>query len=67
MNETMKMIESINKHSKELKIENLKRAEQKRKEDKKNKAWEIIGLSIFFGWILYVAYIVLLWLAPMYL
>lgn len=67
MNETMKMINSINKHSRELKIENLKRTEQKRKEAKKEKIIEIIGLSIVCGWFMYVAYIILVWLSPMFM
>lgn len=67
MNETMKMINSINKHSRELKIENLKRAELKRKEAKKEKIIEIIGLSIVCGWFMYVAYIILVWLSPMFM
>lgn len=66
MNETLMMIDAINKHSKEVKKENLKRAELMRKEAKKEKAWEIIGLSIVFGWWLYLAWIILQYLAPMF-
>lgn len=67
MNETLMMIDTINKHSAEVRKENLKRAELMRKEAKKEKTWEIIGLSILFGWWLYVAWIILQYLAPMYM
>lgn len=66
MNETLMMIDAINKNAEEVRKENLKRAELMRKEAKKEKAWEIIGLSIVFGWWLYLAWIILQYLAPMF-
>lgn len=67
MNETLKMIESINKHSREVKKENLKRAELMRKEERKELICEILTLSLLAGWMLYVAWILLNFLAPMFL
>lgn len=67
MNETLEMIESINKHSREVKKENLKRAELKRKEERKELICEILTLSLLAGWMLYVAWILLNFFAPMFL
>ena len=47
MNETMKMIEIIRNNAKQVRLEELKRAELKRKEDKKEKVCMILVLVLF--------------------
>lgn len=62
MNETMKMIEIIRKNNKKVRLENLKRAELKRKEDRKEKLWIFLSLTLFNIGAIYFLYAFFNWL-----
>lgn len=67
MNETMKMIEIIRKNAKQVRLEELKRAELKRKEDKKEKVCMILSLVLFgIGALIWLNILFSQYLVPMY-
>lgn len=67
MNETMKMIEIIRNNAKQVRLEELKRAELKRKEDKKEKVCMILSLVLFgIGALIWMNILFSQYLVPMY-
>lgn len=67
MNETMKMIEIIRNNAKQVRLEELKRAELKRKEDKKEKVCMILVLVLFgIGALIWMNILFSQYLAPMF-
>ena len=67
MNETLEMIEIIRNNAQKVREENIKKAEQKRKEAKSELLWQIIALPIIFGVYAWIIVKVIMWIAPMYL
>lgn len=67
MNETLEMIEIIRNNAKQVRLEELKRAELKRKEDKKEKICMILVLVLFsIGVLVWLNILFSQYLAPMF-
>lgn len=67
MNETLEMIEIIRNNAKQVRLENLKKAELKRKEDKKEKICMILVLVLFsIGALVWLNILFSQYLVPMF-
>lgn len=67
MNETLEMMEIIRNNAKKVRQENLKKAELKRKEDKKEKVCMILVLILFgIGALIWLNILFSEYLVPMY-
>ncbi|MBO7712756.1 MAG: hypothetical protein J6S85_04250 [Methanobrevibacter sp.] len=67
MNETLEMIEIIRNNAKQVRLENLKKAELKRKEDKNEKVCMILVLVLFsIGALVWLNILFSQYLVPMF-
>lgn len=67
MNDTLEMMEIIRNNAKRVRQENLKKAELKRKNDKKEKVYMILSLILFsIGALIWLNILFSQYLVPMY-